>query len=303
VTSPTTHAPRTDDEWTIHALNIHGAIFERKCQHIVSNVPGWDIKATNHPVMYPLEISYGQRGEESELDIHALSTQRGYPVSLLIECKKNNPNFVDWNFLSHLTKNKDTFRQSCHRLLFENLSSETSVGRLAAGTLELPDLFLAGDGRETKGSYQGNKTGDFTKTSNDAITKAAYQVALATQAIVKRDFLACQPGSSRQALPTLHYYVPVIVTTARLFRVDFDPAEVDVKTGEIPENKATRTAIKWVVYDYPLPCHLQFDPYGSPSVPAQADSTKLQILIVKSEALGEVLQRASRSDVFGWPEP
>src|SRR5215216_6045661 len=85
--------PQTDEEWTIHSLNIHGTFFERWCQRAISESPSWRPAKTNVPVSFPLE-----GGKESELDIQAEFNSSGLRVALLIECKKNNPDFVDWIF-------------------------------------------------------------------------------------------------------------------------------------------------------------------------------------------------------------
>jgi hypothetical protein len=52
-TPPTNPTPKTDDEWTIHALNIHGLFFERWCQQVIREQAGWKLKAINYPVEFP----------------------------------------------------------------------------------------------------------------------------------------------------------------------------------------------------------------------------------------------------------
>lgn len=49
------------------------------------------------------------------------------------------------------------------------------------------DPNLSDEARETRGSYAQHQKGDKTKTSNAAISDAAYQVALATKAIVDEE--------------------------------------------------------------------------------------------------------------------
>ena len=83
--------PQTDSEWTIHALNIHGAFFERWCREVVDSRAPWHVKYSNYPVEFG--------GMESNLDLRADRNVDGHLVSLLIECKKPNPDFVDWTFL------------------------------------------------------------------------------------------------------------------------------------------------------------------------------------------------------------
>jgi hypothetical protein len=39
--------PQTDEEWTIHSLNVHGLFFERWCQQQIAQAKGWKVVATN----------------------------------------------------------------------------------------------------------------------------------------------------------------------------------------------------------------------------------------------------------------
>ncbi len=40
--------PHSDEEWTIHSLNIHGTFFERWCQRVIAETPPWQVKSTNY---------------------------------------------------------------------------------------------------------------------------------------------------------------------------------------------------------------------------------------------------------------
>src|SRR5260370_8455192 len=86
------HTPTTNEEYAIQALTIHGAFFERKCQDIVNQAKGWSIRDANYPVEY--------KGQASNLDIWAERTHHASPLLVPIECKKNNPDFVDWIFFA-----------------------------------------------------------------------------------------------------------------------------------------------------------------------------------------------------------
>lgn len=85
-----TPTPNTDEEFTVQALTIHGAFFERKCQAIITQAKDWTLREINYPVEY--------QGKASNLDIWAEKRVAGARLSFPIECKKNNPEFVDWVF-------------------------------------------------------------------------------------------------------------------------------------------------------------------------------------------------------------
>jgi len=175
--------PSSEDEWTIHVINIHGVFFERWCQKFIADTKDWKIKSTNYPVEFPRPNRL-LRGKESALDIRAERLHEKTLWTLLIECKKNNPDFVNWIFFP-----KPSSREKNAAFLLstlQNVPDQTPYVRRGTRTPLGQFYFsvpIADEARETRGSYIGYKKGDKTKTANAAISEAAYQVALATQAI------------------------------------------------------------------------------------------------------------------------
>jgi hypothetical protein len=92
-------SPTTNDEWTLHSLNIHGIFFERWCRKVIDDSGYWRLIAANEPVEYPPPRD-SVRGKESSLDLHAARSNDEYEAVLLVECKKNNPKLTDWIFFS-----------------------------------------------------------------------------------------------------------------------------------------------------------------------------------------------------------
>jgi hypothetical protein len=138
-----------------------------------------------------------------------------------------------------------------------------------------------------------------TKTSNDAISKAAQQIALATQAIVTEEVtLGKHFGRfNPDQLPTLdkHAFLPTIVTTADLFVCEFEDEHVDGRSGEIAYDRARLEPVPCLVYRMSLPPHLQRKPdpsvkeaviYGSHEV-----HTRMDILVVNSGEFESFLKR------------
>jgi hypothetical protein len=180
----------TQDEWAIHALNIHGVFFERRCTTLVADTTGWAVLATNYPVEFP-PPNGPWRGKESSLDIWARRVgDPSFVVDALIECKKANPEFVNWVFFpkpdSPLSPASSPFGfawvdNRLNAAGSEPWSTQVSVRR---GTTTVP---VASDAREVRGDYTKHQGGNRTKTSNAAIQDAAYQVALATRAVVHEE--------------------------------------------------------------------------------------------------------------------
>lgn len=253
--------PSTDAEWTIHSLNIHGIFFERWCAHIAATSSRWKTVSTNVPVEFP-PPNGPIRGKESALDLWLGCEQGEDRLSLLIECKKNNPDFVDWIFFRKPISNmKDTYLSS------QLTTHRVSKGWLVKGSVNLigTDFPIADDGRESRGNYQEYKDNRVkTKTSNAAIAEAAHQVAIATKSItleqLQFDNVLGNHQSAGDPPYKKHLFFPLIVTTARLIICDYDPADIEASKGEILPGKAEVKPVDALIYEYALPRSLQSHP-------------------------------------------
>lgn len=252
--------PVTDHDWTIHSINIHGVFFERWCQSILEARKRWNRILSNYPVAYTSKHLV----KESALDIRAYTQVSAIRTTLLIECKKNNPDFIEWVFFPPNQKQNTNITFSA----LHNVPTDTNTWNTSP-TLQgfYFDIPRVDEARETRGQYQSisndkrdNKR-DKTKTSNSAISEAAYQIALATQAIHLEEAKFSQnesaAGKAWQMPWGLQVFLPTIVTSARLFTCEFDPSEVDPASGEIPYGKAKLSEQPYLIYQYTLPYHLQ----------------------------------------------
>jgi hypothetical protein len=301
--------PRTDNEWTIHAVNIQGTFFERLCKKIIAETPGWTIKATNHPVEYP-PPNGPWRGKESKLDILAQCHKEDAKLTLLIECKKNNPELTNWIFFPVVEKaaSEASFAYITATVL-DNIAElepgkswqiQTSIRTLHSG------FKVANDGIETKGSYleyiQKNKDhSKLTKTAKNSIEDAAYQVALAARSVLNEETVysetlknyAARRQDNVQIMPyKRQLFLPVIVTTAELFLCHFDPADIDIARGELPLDKAHIYPYPYLLYQYALPRSLQHAPndLAEALLGNQLGMfSHMDILLVNSKALSTIL--------------
>jgi hypothetical protein len=262
--------PESDNDWIIHSLNIHGVFLELWCEKTISNDPNWRIRSVHEAVEFPPPQG-PVRGKESHLDIRAERWTDDALLTLLVECKKANPEFVNWIFFPSQTISKT------NALIFSEITttdvSESNVRRSGVLTLrrEFPfkDIPFTNEARETRGSYQGYKKNDKTRTANAAISDAAYQVALGMQSILYDQIKTIQEislTSSRKPLWSHQILLPIIVTTANLFTCESNPSDVDPKTGEIhPYDKARLIPQDYLLFEYPLPRHLQLLPEYFPN--------------------------------------
>jgi hypothetical protein len=205
------------------------------------------------------------RGKESSLDIRASKDICGRRLSLLVECKKCNPEFVDWLFFKKPSERcNGTYIASS----VENVQRPSpNEGWDTSGLLHPLEtsVSIADEGRETRGDYQSLKNSSSkTKTSNNAIQDAAHQVSLAKQAVSYEDTECYRRMGQRYPSVSMPFrqklYFPTIVTTANIHICEFDPTNVNPQSGEIEFGHAKITKCDVLVFEYPLPRHLQVLP-------------------------------------------
>ena len=295
--------PTTDDERAIHALNIHGLFFERWCQQTIRDTPGFTVTSTNYPVEFPPPKN-GVRGREGVLDIRAEHHDGQKRLTLIIECKKNNPEFVNWVFVPSLSP-KHSNRISVP-VIVNKSRPDSPVGwevKTDLTRMHLDALQYADEARETKGARQSTSNDESRTETSDAVTEAAYQVTLATQAISLEEVESSSRRGKEASSTTrmswdMQALLPVIVTSAHLFTCDFDPKEVEAGSGEIPYDKAKLVEHPYLVFTYTLPRHLQ---YVSEEAANNLSSSQLerymrtQIMVVHSGKLKEFLELVLRN--------
>lgn len=218
-------------------------------------------------------------------------------MDIQIECKKANPDFVNWIFFpKRVSSTTVPFRT----MVSSNEMPESSNGPwsttvfMQGGNAEMP---IATDCREVRGDFLSHKGGNKTKTSNASIQEASYQVALANRAIVHEDgkLLNRARESGLHVTPpwARKTYIPIIVTTARLFQASFAANDVDLSTGEIPLSAVTLQPVAKVLYEYPLPKHLQHspaDPLPALSGMEIESFSRMDIIVVQAESLAAMLR-------------
>jgi hypothetical protein len=289
--------PVSDIDWTIHSLNIQGTFFERWAQETIEK-SRWNIVSTNYPVEFPPHNG-PLVGEQSTLDIYARLKKETILLTLLIECKKNNQEFIDWVFFSHPnTKRVKHFSGA----LIANEVKEGSQNNWEITSLLAPMISLecipTSDAWETRGNYTEYKGGNKTKTSNAAISQAAHQIALATKAIYSEELnnnKILSVKSANSEMPFAHQiFIPVILTTAELFVCRFETKDIDQNTGEIPFSKASLEEQPYLLYEYPLPVHFHSPPLDKVAVLKTGNydfGTRMDILVVNSSKLPEFLSK------------
>ncbi|HXQ29780.1 MAG TPA: hypothetical protein VN848_10970, partial [Gemmatimonadales bacterium] len=249
--------PRDPHQWTVHVLNIQGSIFEKWVEHIVSAAPDpWKVVAAQYSVEYP-PPNGPIRGHESCLDVWTELRLGKAWISLAIEAKKDDPRFVDWVFF---VASKGRLNP-CVTCIDARNSSQGRPASVTGKVLVFPSTIVADACREVRGTWDSKDTREFTKTSSKAISDAAHQVAIGVQALIQEQVTVWGDHAVRQGKsPPWEWntFLPVIVTTANLKVLTFDPGDVDAKSGTLDSAQTRLLDVKWLVYLYPIPRHLQF---------------------------------------------
>ncbi len=93
------HNPATEQEWMTQVLNIHGTPFEHLCEHYLRQAPDWAFRSSRYPVEFPPSYTpQASLTKNGELDLWGSCLPPGLKIELLVECKKNNPDYTDWVF-------------------------------------------------------------------------------------------------------------------------------------------------------------------------------------------------------------
>jgi len=302
--------PRTEEEWRTHVLNIHGTPFEQICEYHLRHAPDWTFRSSRYPVEFPPSYSpQVSQTKNSELDLWGNCFSPGLKTELLVECKKNNPEYTDWVFFPAI--NPAPPFPSLRGVKYGPPQTDQRYPWVANSyilSLVPPiNIPITGDGREIKSDYQSrseknqNNGKQLTKTSNAAITEAAYQIALATQALLhqeRRNQEALAAGKSYPMPPYSNVFLPLIVTTANLWTCHFPEEKVDLATGVVPISEAQYQQHSCLFYTYALPPILQFHPAEHQSIyrtDAQWEElARFSILVVQSAAFPELLIRLSK---------
>ncbi len=283
-------ALKTEHEWLVRALNIHGIFFERWCALSLHETGRWRVRSSNYTVKYPTAPELP--GKETEVDIWAEYRRGQTLLTFVIECKKNNPDFVDWVL----------FGSDCEYFDVHQLENRVSGNVAGWSCVSLwssvrHDEFIADEARETRGNYLSYTKNDKTKTSNAAISEAAHQVALGAQAIAAEEESRSSYRAERSKTTDLPWanqvIVPVIVTSAKLFRAVFDARRVAGTSGEIAADDVVLRQVPFAIYKYPLPRHLldplvRIDRMQDPAMLERA--ARRHIIIVTSDHFSEFLR-------------
>ena len=242
------------------------------------------------------------RGKESVLDIRAELRVKDTVVTLPIECKKNNPDFTNWIFFEKEEKKVPRPVNSSQIINDERPAPKSGWNVQLRLVPFLTNYCITNNARETKGNYielsQKNKS-NITKTANTSINDAAFQIALATQAVFHEEHIHSKTLSNSTAKPPykIQLLLPVVITTAKLLLCNFNAEDINSKTGEISYDKVKLSEQPYLVYEYPLPRLLQKIPANlidALNTQSLEVFVRMDILIINSSHFTEFLTKIAK---------
>lgn len=267
---------KPDKHQLIHALNESGIPFETKVlQELRNAYNGWEPVAQDYPVAV--------QSIETKADI-VLKHDTSFAV---VECKRLNPNYTCWMFLSPGNEKVNRGKVLSRIATNEQGFTIPSIG--------LRDSFLSNTALHNCGrgvavrihSASPSKPQGNTQQVEDAMR----QVLAATAGVAQEEGARHFPEG-----PTAGSFIPVIVTTAPLFVATYEPEDVSLATGRIDgdlvrfgESANEMTEVPSLLAEYHLEPsrdleYLDIGIYAS-DISSANSSRKRSVVVVNSMAL------------------
>jgi len=244
----------------IDGLNSQGYLFQQRCLHEVKNIDSfleWKVNVEEYPVAI----------YEKETEIDFVLHNQSYRTYVIVECKRAHPDYLMWVF-QDVKKNSTRFQATRlvireireGRLVYKNnqpsrvkpqseainISLENDSIRIASYGLEIFN-------KETRGKKRARP---------DTINDACYQVFKGLGGFV---FEQCK---QLKKLPDLVdcVYIPLIITTADLYTVEYNISNVDLNTGSISVDDINKNdgikKVPWVILNYGVKESIQITTIG-----------------------------------------
>ncbi len=200
-----------EDVELARAINESGFPLQMGVKQLAQNSPDWRVLLSEHAWRDPLS------GDEKFIDL--VVRRRGGPERLVIECKRARD--TEWLFLRDPT----TYPERDNRL---NVRARVAAKRPTKGGsfdewIDIP--FIPGSPEAAYCVIRKNN-----QRSQEMLEKTAAEIVRATDALAGQEI---NINAKNAILRFGCVYVPMIVTTAKMFICDTNYEQVNMETGEI----------------------------------------------------------------------
>lgn len=215
--------PEADDTIptaVLDSLKNSGFPFQTAVAHVISESPGWSIRASEYPWRRP-----GSENDDRFLDIIATKGQ----FFLTVECKKTKQEIF-------------TFLLPLGRLNTEEIEDFRC---LRVGDYSVPPgpVFCEDWGLSPKSTISEFCVVSTSQRDIRLLERDTSLLIGATDAFAQEFSKHFKIGKD---LPAQYLFVPVIVTNAKLYTAYYEPSEVSLETGEFKEPPEEIKPATWV---------------------------------------------------------
>ena len=279
-------------------LNREGFFFQKYCVQKLKEA-GWVIDFEEYPI-----------SENETFDIKANLVLFETALNIaVVECKRQDPTRKYWIFYKRDlgTPKSQPFLIQTHQL-FTSRPKFLWKSKVLRGVLEgLNESKLGYPACHTIG-VEVFKDGNSWKTNSQVIHKASIVVAKGVNHLfdseAERLYNNIRVGLKRLEKDKKKHgwpyflggtIIPVIITSAPLFSVVFDPSEMDPKTFKISHNKLDHKVKNWLVYEFPLPSELRYHSKDVFTLTGENRYAKMHIFIVNGRHVTQFFRCLSES--------
>lgn len=242
--------------------------------------------------------------EETSIDVVGEKNGGKTAFKLCIECKKLDPEYVDWVFIQPSTSNRSmhiitkTIESKGFAALFK-VPKTTRYGNEIHVEISKfnwePFKYLVTDFAVAVSNKKINRT--TYRSKKTIVDEAARQIIKGVYGLVLES-ITTQVVSGEGYDHTINCFIPVVVTNANLIVCRYNPEDIDPKTGHITKSPSYEKTDS-IIYECAPPKSVQFP---LPLLLKQTEDAKKavakwHVLILSPKGLVEFLKRLESTDL------
>lgn len=283
-------------------LNKEGFFFQKYCVEMIKQ-SGWIVEAEEYPI-----------SENESFDIKAsLILYETALHSAVIECKRSDPTRKRWVFFR-----REPTGSATHEFLIQTHNLSSSIGGFRKKGIVVRGVF-EGLNESKLGSPSCHTVGleifkEYEKDKRDwqANTQVVFNACLTVakginhlfDSEAERIYNTLQIGVKRLQREKEKYgwpyfvggtLIPIVITSAPVFSVAFDPNAMDLTSFKVLHEKADYEEKDWLVYEFPLPRELQYKSKDMFKIVGDNRYAKMHIFIVNGRHIKKFFKSLAES--------
>lgn len=253
----------------------------------------------NYPEAVRESLDHGNK-EEMSIDVYAgkIFSSDNLELRLVIETKSRNPDYVDWCFIQQIKKRNEKMRVIKRSI---NDTGETNLIKVDETTLRTNKIYVQYEKFDLQ--FLKNDVSDFatalkkveSKTKKNEVDESTRQVLKGLYGTVNDEVIHQVISGDDYDSHKKIIYIPIVVTNANLFLVEYDINNIDSETGYI--NSINFKSVDSIIYEYPTPKTIQYpEPLNDALTPLNTKHVlKSQVLIMNPKGFSNFLEQIESS--------